>query len=152
MRISELVMGYEAPIRLGFFFGIFAFMAGWELLAPRRVLNVSKALRWANNLGIVVLNTVLLRLLFPAAAVGIALFAREQGWGLLNYFQLRLGVEQERAPCNHHITFFESFKDLHIPLRVVTGLYLSGLEQALLDLYIDKLPQARVKHGGTRYG
>ena len=75
MRISEFVMSYEAPIRLGFFFGIFAFMAGWELLAPRRVLNVSKALRWANNLGIVVLNTVLLRLLFPAAAVGIALFA-----------------------------------------------------------------------------
>ena len=92
MRISELVMGYEAPIRLGFFFGIFAFMAGWELLAPRRVLNVSKAMRWANNLGIVVLNTVLLRFLFPAAAVGIALFAREQGWGLLNYFQLPYGI------------------------------------------------------------
>ena len=92
MRISELVMGYEAPIRLGFFFGIFAFMAGWELLAPRRVLNVSKVMRWANNLGIVVLNTVLLRLLFPAAAVGIALFAREQGWGLLNYFQLPYGI------------------------------------------------------------
>jgi sterol desaturase/sphingolipid hydroxylase (fatty acid hydroxylase superfamily) len=85
-------MSYEAPIRLGFFFGIFAFMAGWELLAPRRALNVSKALRWANNLGIVVLNTVLLRLLFPAAAVGIALFAREQGWGLFNYFQVPYGI------------------------------------------------------------
>ena len=38
-----------------------------------------------NNLGLVALNTMLLRLLFPAAAVGMAAFAAEQGWGLLNY-------------------------------------------------------------------
>ena len=44
-------------------------------------------MRWINNLGLVALNTVLLRLLFPAAAVGIAAFAADQGWGLLNYFQ-----------------------------------------------------------------
>jgi sterol desaturase/sphingolipid hydroxylase (fatty acid hydroxylase superfamily) len=85
-------MRYEAPIRLGFFFGIFAAMALWELLAPRRALTESKALRWASNLSVVVLNTVLLRLLFPAAAVGVALFAREQGWGLFNYFEAPYGI------------------------------------------------------------
>ena len=79
MRISELVMGYEAPIRLGFFFGIFAFMAGWELLAPRRVLHVSKAMRWAHNPATVLLTTVLQRFLFHASAVGVAPFARDPG-------------------------------------------------------------------------
>ncbi len=87
MEFGQLVMSYEAPIRLGFFFGILAVMALWEWLAPRRVLTVSKAQRWANNLGIVFLNTLLLRVLFPAAAVGMAVFAHSQGWGLFNHFE-----------------------------------------------------------------
>ena len=87
MEFSQFVMSYEAPIRLGFFFGIIAIMALWEWLAPRRVLTVSKVQRWANNLGIVFLNTLLLRVLFPAAAVGMAVFAHSQGWGLFNHFE-----------------------------------------------------------------
>jgi sterol desaturase/sphingolipid hydroxylase (fatty acid hydroxylase superfamily) len=84
--LDTLLQTYEAAIRLGFFIGIFAVMALWEVLAPRRVLTVGKAIRWANNLGLVVLNTLLLRLLFPAAAVGIAILAADNGWGLLNHF------------------------------------------------------------------
>ena len=76
---------HEAAIRLGFFVGTFALMALWEVLAPRRSLTVGKVLRWVNNLGLVALNTLLLRLLFPAAAVGMAAFAAQQGWGVLNY-------------------------------------------------------------------
>jgi sterol desaturase/sphingolipid hydroxylase (fatty acid hydroxylase superfamily) len=56
------------------------------------VLTVSKALRWSSNLGLVVLNTVLLRLLFPLAAVGVAAFASENGWGLLNHFQVPIVI------------------------------------------------------------
>jgi hypothetical protein len=74
------------PIRLGFFFGIFAVMALWELAAPRRRLTQPKALRWANNIGLVFFNSFLARLVFPLAAVGMAVFAREHGWGVLNYF------------------------------------------------------------------
>jgi len=88
MNINALVIEYEKPLRLGFFLGIFAVMAIWELLAPRRALTISKAVRWGNNLGLVVLNTVLLRLLFPAAAVGIAALATQMGWGILNYQSL----------------------------------------------------------------
>ncbi|OOZ33877.1 fatty acid hydroxylase [Solemya velesiana gill symbiont] len=77
-------------IRLVFFFGIFAVIAGWELAAPRRELTVPKAGRWISNLAIVALNTIILRLLFPAAAVGVALFANQQGWGLFNYVQMPL--------------------------------------------------------------
>ena len=86
--MDTFLQTYEAALRLGSFIGIFAVMALWELLAPRRVLTVGKAIRWANNLGLVALNTLLLRLLFPAAAVGMAALANDQGWGLLNHFQV----------------------------------------------------------------
>ena len=84
--MTDFVTGNEVVIRLSFFFGVFALMAVWEWMAPRRALTVSKALRWLNNLGLVFLNSFILRLLFPAAAVGMAAFAHEQGWGLFNYY------------------------------------------------------------------
>lgn len=84
MTLDSLIQTHEAAIRLGAFLGIFALMALWEWRAPRRPLSVSRALRWSGNLGLVALNTLLLRLLFPAAAVGLAATAADQGWGLLN--------------------------------------------------------------------
>ncbi len=88
MDWQQLVLENEVGIRLGFFFGIFGVMVVWELLAPRRALTVSKTLRWVNNLGLVFLNSFVLRLLFPAAAVGVAAWAQQQGWGLLNFYQV----------------------------------------------------------------
>jgi len=86
--MNEFILQNEPTIRLSFFLGIFAVMAIWELYAPRRALTVSKLVRWSNNLGLVFLNSFILRLLFPAAAVGVAAFASENGWGLLNYYSL----------------------------------------------------------------
>ena len=88
MRFDEFVMQNEPAIRLGFFFGIFILMAVWELAAPRRALTISKMLRWSNNIGLVFINTIVLRLLFPAGAIGITVFAANNGWGLLNYYML----------------------------------------------------------------
>ncbi|HSP00684.1 MAG TPA: sterol desaturase family protein, partial [Thioalkalivibrio sp.] len=48
--------------------------------------------RWTSNLSIVVINTVVLRLLFPAAAVGMAVFAQSAGWGVFNTFQIPFWV------------------------------------------------------------
>ncbi len=90
MNMNEFVLTNELAIRLVFFFGIFAVMALWELAAPRRELTVSKGVRWANNLGLVFFNSVFLRLLFPAAAVGVAVWAQTQGWGLFNHIQVGL--------------------------------------------------------------
>ncbi len=64
--MDTFIQVHEAAIRLGFFLGIFAVMALWEPLAPCRVLTVFKTVRWVNNLGLVALNTLVLRLLFPA--------------------------------------------------------------------------------------
>ena len=83
----EFILSHEPAVRLGFFFGVFAWMALWEIRAPRRALTVPKTQRWTANLGIVVLDTVMLRLIFPAAAVGMALFARQYGWGVFNHRQ-----------------------------------------------------------------
>ena len=88
MAFNEFVLANEVPIRLSFFFGVFAIMALWEVVAPRRALTVSKTIRWVNNLGLVFFNSLILRLLFPAAAVGVAAFAESHGWGLLNYYRL----------------------------------------------------------------
>jgi len=88
MDWNDWMLSNELPVRLSFFLGIFALMAVWEILSPRRQLTVSKGSRWTNNLGLVVLNTLILRILFPTAAVGVALLAQTQGWGLLNYYEL----------------------------------------------------------------
>ena len=83
--MTEWIMHNEPLIRMGFFFGMLGLMALWEIAAPRRALTISKAVRWTNNLGLVFFNSLLVRLIFPAAAVGIAAFAAEQGWGIFNY-------------------------------------------------------------------
>jgi sterol desaturase/sphingolipid hydroxylase (fatty acid hydroxylase superfamily) len=92
VSLEHLVLSHEPAIRLGFFLGVFAVVALWEVAAPRRALTVSKTLRWASNLGLVALNTVMLRLLFPLAAVGVAAFCVKNGWGLINHFQVPFAI------------------------------------------------------------
>jgi sterol desaturase/sphingolipid hydroxylase (fatty acid hydroxylase superfamily) len=75
---------FEPAIRLGCFAGVLAIMALWELRAPRRKLVAGKPLRWASNLGLVLINGFVLRLVAPLGAVGVALLAESQGWGLFN--------------------------------------------------------------------
>jgi sterol desaturase/sphingolipid hydroxylase (fatty acid hydroxylase superfamily) len=77
-------MQYEPFIRLVFFFGVLVAMAIWEAVAPRRTLSVGKRWRWASNLGLVVVNTIAVRLVFALGAVGVALVAEERGWGIFN--------------------------------------------------------------------
>lgn len=83
----------EPWIRLGSFAGALLLLAGLELIAPRRRPAVSRWQRWPGNLGLVALDTVLVRLLFPLAAVGAALVAEQRGWGLFNQLALPAGVE-----------------------------------------------------------
>jgi sterol desaturase/sphingolipid hydroxylase (fatty acid hydroxylase superfamily) len=81
-------MDAAAAIRVGCFLGIFALLALWEVLAPRRRLDTSKTTRWFSNLTITALNPVLVRLLIPMLPVTFASLAQVRGWGLLNNVEL----------------------------------------------------------------
>ena len=75
----------EAAFRLTIFFGVLTLMALWEIAAPWRGAQ-KRPVRWPGNLGIVVLDSLLVRLVFPLTATGVALLAEARGWGLMNVF------------------------------------------------------------------
>lgn len=81
-------MSNEIIIRFGFFVGIFVIIAIGELINPRRILNTSKKVRWFSNISIIILNPIIVRLLFPIMPISLALFARDNGWGLMNIYSL----------------------------------------------------------------
>ena len=82
----------ETQIRILFFFAILLLVAVWEFAAPRRRLTVSKVGRWFNNLGIIFIDSLLVKLLFPVAAMGVAAAAHKNGWGLFHYLQIPDGL------------------------------------------------------------
>jgi sterol desaturase/sphingolipid hydroxylase (fatty acid hydroxylase superfamily) len=86
------LLTHESLIRLACFGGVLLLMALWEVLAPRRRLTVRRPLRWFSNLSLVALDTLLVtlivRVLVPLGAVGVALIAQERGWGLLHLVAL----------------------------------------------------------------
>jgi sterol desaturase/sphingolipid hydroxylase (fatty acid hydroxylase superfamily) len=84
--MQALVLAHEPALRLAAFAAVLAAMALWEVLAPRRPRTLSRGRRWPANLALVALNTLAVRLLFPAAALGVALSAQAHGWGLLNQY------------------------------------------------------------------
>ncbi len=90
--MTETLLTNEPLVRLGGFFGVLVLMVLWEVIAPRRVRSFSRWVRWPSNFGIVAFNTLLLRLLSPGAAVGVALAAEAQGWGVLNAAPLPDGL------------------------------------------------------------
>ena len=73
----------EAGVRLLAFTGVLALLVAWELLAPRRPRTLGRPARWPGNLGVVAIDTALVRLLLPVSAVGLALVCEARGWGLL---------------------------------------------------------------------
>jgi sterol desaturase/sphingolipid hydroxylase (fatty acid hydroxylase superfamily) len=78
----------DAAIRLMIFAGVFALLAGLELMRPRRQLVANKARRWATNLVIVGIDGVLLRLMamlaVPLAGTAAAVYASAHGIGIFN--------------------------------------------------------------------
>ncbi|MBZ0163100.1 MAG: sterol desaturase family protein [Notoacmeibacter sp.] len=86
--MTELLLENEPLIRMGFFLGILLVMAGWEVAAPRRRREIPRLIRWSNNFAVVVVDTLLVRLTFPVAAVGLAVVAADRGWGLFNVFSV----------------------------------------------------------------
>jgi len=88
MSLYEWIINNEKEIRIFFFVSIFMAIALWEIRCPRRNLSISKATRWISNLSLVVLNSIVLRLLFPTAAIGVAAVTNKLEWGIFNYFAI----------------------------------------------------------------
>jgi sterol desaturase/sphingolipid hydroxylase (fatty acid hydroxylase superfamily) len=82
--VIETILVAEPEIRLTAFLGVLAAMALWEIAAPRRRRDFPRVIRWTNNLALVIVDTVILRLTFPILAVGLAVMAEDRGWGLFN--------------------------------------------------------------------
>jgi sterol desaturase/sphingolipid hydroxylase (fatty acid hydroxylase superfamily) len=86
--MRDTLLAYEPYIRLAAFTGVFLIMALWEFIVPRRAQTIGRAWRWPNNLGVVAVNTLLVRIVFPTTAVGLALLAAVRGFGFFNVIAL----------------------------------------------------------------
>ena len=84
----EFIYKYEPTIRLSVFLGGFTLFALLEWLLPHRQLSTKKLTRWINNFALVFTSTILIRLIIPTAAIGIAYLTEANNWGLANYFEL----------------------------------------------------------------
>ena len=86
------ILNSETAIRLTVFLGVLILMAVWEVAVPRRRVEIPRLLRWSNNLALVVVDTLLVRLAFPVVAVGLAVTAEQNGWGLLNQMSMTVWI------------------------------------------------------------
>jgi hypothetical protein len=105
--MPKVAIAAEPVIRLSAFLGMLVLMALWEFLTPRRPQAVGRGIRWPNNLGLVVLDTLILRLMFPLAGVGMAFRAQGNNWGLFNLIPLPVWVAIPAAvlpACRRHAT------------------------------------------------
>jgi len=79
---------FEEAIRLAAFVAVFAAVALWEALAPRRRRSFGRRARWPHNLGLLLVDVALVRVFAPGAAIAVAMTAAGSGWGLLNALAL----------------------------------------------------------------
>jgi sterol desaturase/sphingolipid hydroxylase (fatty acid hydroxylase superfamily) len=131
----------EAIIRLVAFLAIFGALAAFELLSPRlerdELRGAWKSRRWIANVGLLLLSSVILRIVFPAAAVGAAFWAQQMEFGLfhllpvppvaagvLAFVLLDLAVWAEHV-ASHKIPLLWRFHRVHhvdTAVDVTTGL------------------------------
>jgi sterol desaturase/sphingolipid hydroxylase (fatty acid hydroxylase superfamily) len=90
--MRDTLFASEPLIRVGTFALVFAVMAVWEVLTPRRPQAIGRNWRWPNNLGVVAVDVLLVRILLPITAVGLALVAEAHGFGLFNIVALPMWV------------------------------------------------------------
>jgi len=88
----------EAQVRGIIFLSVLTLMWIWQSLKPRRAFKVKASVRWTNNMALVFFNSFVVRLIFPAATLGVASWALENQWGLFSllhwpwYIELVLAI------------------------------------------------------------
>ncbi len=89
-------MENETLIRLSVFLGLFVLLALIETYVPRRERSQTRIARWSTNWGFTIVNSVMLNAMaigLPLLAVGAAMDAGNNGWGLFNALDWPLGLE-----------------------------------------------------------
>ncbi|MEN8833304.1 sterol desaturase family protein [Pacificibacter sp.] len=144
--MTDFFLINEPTLRLAVFLGVLVAMALWELWSPRRRIEVPRLIRWSNNLALVVIDTLVVRLLFPVAAVALALVMSERGWGLFNLLEWAVWVEVVicvvlldfaiylQHVVFHHVPVLWRLHRMHhadVAIDVTTGLRFHPLEIVL---------------------
>lgn len=83
----------EPTVRLIAFLSVLGLVAAFELVSPRRRQEIPRVIRWSNNIALVVLDTLILRMTFPVMAVGLAVIATDKQWGLFNLIDAPVWLE-----------------------------------------------------------
>lgn len=81
--MEQILISHEAWFRLGAFALILLLMLLWEATDPRRIPSLGWNRR-LNNLALVSMDVVLVRLLVPVATATMAEISITRGWGLFN--------------------------------------------------------------------
>jgi len=84
--MESYLLAHEAFLRVSAFLLVLAAMAAWERAAPARKQGEPWWRRWRTNLGLAAANTLVLRVVLPTTAIGVAGIAQANGWGLLNHY------------------------------------------------------------------
>ena len=103
---------YAFGVRLGAFVAVLVVMAAWEFVAPRRTLQTGRR-RWPHNLGLMLVDTAMLRIVAPGAAVATALLAESRGWGLLNVVGLPAWASVPIAVAMLDVTIYAQHVAFH---------------------------------------
>ncbi len=91
-NISSLLLQFNNEIRLSGFFGIFIILSFCEIYIPRRQLIVAKYRRWYANLGIIIINSLLVEIIFPGILIIVSVWAYRNNIGILNYLDFPILV------------------------------------------------------------
>lgn len=110
------LVAHEGPLRLGAFVAVLVVLALLERVFPLR-RDARPAWRQARNLALVAVDTAVLRLTFPLLAVGMALLARERGWGIFNALEWPAALELALAVLALDLAIYAQHRLMHaVPL------------------------------------
>lgn len=137
-------------LRLSVFIGVLLVCAVLEATFPRRQRNQPRAIRWMTNLGMVFLNSVMLKLMSPIAALIVAAYVEQHGLGffslvplpavlviLLSILLLDLAIYWQHV-LSHKIPLLWRLHRVHHADRdidVTTGIRFHPIEVMLSMLY-----------------
>ena len=86
--MEAYLLEHQDQIRITLLLGALLFVALWESFAPTRTLLTNTAVRWIYNIGLLAIDNILMRLVYPVVSVGLSVILAKQGWGLFNWLEL----------------------------------------------------------------